>query len=332
MKCNVLAICDDQSVYAELLTKQLLREEEDLFQICRFSSLAELLLFQQQHEIQCLLISESYEQEMKESKAKRTFFLTDKKMKARIRNDDTEKKALGYIYRYQSAEEIYEILRKGATEVFQNDIDTHMNEEIKPQLIGVYNPVHRNGQTTFAKALAEHYGKGGKRTLYLNMEEYAGITEKDSNSQGDLGEVLYYLKQDIKNINYRLAAFTTQVKHFEMVQPILISRELHNITVEEWISFFTEVMERSGYEIIILDLDSCIQGLFAILEQCDQIYMPIREDCRGEGKRKQFLMNLEKLQKEMVKQKIICAYLTVVDGCEETVEQAVENQVASLLG
>ncbi len=331
MGCNVLAICDDQAVYADLLTKQLLREEEDLFQICRFSSFPELVLFQEQHEIQSLLISESFEHEIHEIRARQIFCLTAKKMKARIRNESEDKRSLRYIYRYQSAEEIYTILREEVEEAAKNKNIFQNEEESKTQLIGIYNPVHRNGQTTFAKALAEYYGGKGKRALYLNMEEYAGISEKAPNGQGDLGEVLYYLKQDIKNINYRLAAFTTKVKQYEIVEPILMSNELRNITLEEWLSFFDEIMERSGYEVIILDLDSCIQGLLEILERCEQVYMPIRLDCRGDNKRRQFLMNLDKLQKQLLKEKIIRVYLTVVEGDERVVVQAVEEQVLRML-
>ncbi len=330
MKCNVLAICDDQIVYSDFLTKQLLRKEEETFRICRFSSLEQLITFNREHEIHCLVVSENYVQDIQEIPEIRAVYylgLTMDEVKARIRLEMPSKRGtVQYIYRYQSSEKIYEILRTYLME----QIDDEQSSE-KPirervtRLIGIYSPVHRNGQTTFAKAYANYYGGQGKKVLYLNMEEYAGITQKSSESEGDLGEVLYYLKQDIKSINYRLAAFTQREGAFEMVQPILMSRELRGISVEEWTAFLSEIKERSGYEMIILDLDSCVQGFLEILQLCDLIYMPIREGCGGEEKRKQFILNLRMLHMEELVDKIIQKRVLSLVGQSE-VERAEEME------
>lgn len=337
MKCNVLAICDDQVVYSDFLTKQLLRMEEDSFRICRFSSVEQLITYNREHEIQCLLISEVFEDEVRERKeihAKKYFGLTSEKMKARIRSEEGRgNKEIQYIYRYQSVVDIFDEIRACLLELNDGEILFSKNvEEVVTKLIGIYNPVHRNGQTTFARAMANYHGETGKRVLYLNMEEYAGVTEKADYCEGDLGEVLYYLKQDIKSINYRLASFTAKVGYYEMVPPIIMSRELRNITGDEWIAFLEEITERSGYEIIVLDLDSCVQGLLEILELCDLVYMPIREDCTGNEKRKQFELNLQKLQKQELKDKMICKYIPVVDkGSVMEVEQEIAEYVRFML-
>lgn len=333
MKCNVLAICDDQVVYSDFLTKQLLRMEVDSYRVCQFSSVEQLMTYNREHEIQCLLISEVFEDEVREKKeiqAKRYFGLTSEKIKARIRNEDGRgTKEIQYIYRYQSVVEIFEKLKECLLEIEDTEIlFSKSSDEVITKLIGIYNPVHRNGQTTFAKAIANYHGEMGRRVLYLNMEEYAGVVEKPNCCEGDLGEVLYYLKQDIKSINYRLASFTTKIGHYEMVSPIIMSRELRNITEDEWLAFLDEILERSGYEIIVLDLDSCVQGLLEILELCDLVYMPIREDCTGNEKRKQFEVNLQKLQKEKLREKIIYKYIPKVK--KENISE-VEQEIADYI-
>lgn len=334
MKSNVLAICDEQVVYSDFLTKQLLRMEDRVFHICKFSSLEQLLIFNREHKIQYLLISELFKeqiQEMDEVQAKQYFYLTSERRKVK-ENDEEEKKPMQYIYRYQSVEEIYEKLIENLWLERPEELALASGMEVATtKLIGIYNPVHRNGQTTFAKSLANFYGKRGRRVLYLNMEEYAGITVSNMGKEGDLGEVLYYLKQDIQNINYHLATFTCKVQNYEMVPPILVSKELRDITLEEWMSFLLAIGERSGYEVVILDLDSCVQGLLDILERCDLIYMPILEASGGEDKIEQFMMNLEKLQKEGLQQRIIpkqISYLRNLGKAE--VEKEVEVQVGNM--
>lgn len=319
MKCNVLAICDDQVVYSDFLTKQLLRKEEGTFRICRFSSLEQLITFNREHEIHCLVISETYVQDIQEiSEIRATHYLglTVDEVKSKVRLEmPTKRGSVQYIYRYQSSEKIYEILNTYLMEQADGEqLSEKPAREIVTRLIGIYSPVHRNGQTTFAKSYANYYGGQDKKVLYLNMEEYAGIAHKSYEGEGDLGEVLYYLKQDIKSINYRLAAFTQREGDFEMVQPILMSTELRDIRVEEWMAFLAEIKERSGYEMIILDLDSCVQGFLEILQFCDLIYMPIREGCGGEKKRMQFLVNLGMLHMEELLDKIIQKQIPNIEG------------------
>lgn len=331
MKCNVLAICDDQIVYSEFLIKQLLRVDEEVFHICKFSSFAQLKEFNKEHEIQSVLLSECYEEEARTIKAKNYFILTEEKVKARIKvGDEDGRRGIVYIFRYQSVELIYEKLLEGIESQQVGDGEFE-KEEVRAKLIGIYNPVHRNGQTTFARSLARYYGTSGRRVLYLNMEEYAGITEKDIGSEGDLGEVLYYLKQDIKSINFRLAAFTRKGDGYEFVQPMLISRELCAVTKEEWIAFLEEITARSGYDIIILDLDSCIDGLLDILERCDIFYMPVRKDCKGHRKREQFEVNLMRLNRENICNMIVYKYLEVVESQDaKEIKQQVYQQVAAM--
>ncbi|MFI3172043.1 MAG: hypothetical protein R3Y58_06740 [Eubacteriales bacterium] len=318
MKCNVLAICDEQVAYTDFLTKQLLRMEENVFHVCRFTTMEQLQAYASDHEITCLLVSELYEEVIQEVEARQYFSFTIQKIKARLRPSEGGSRQVKYIYRYQSVESIYQQIVEAITlETNEKENDKIGEKEVQARLIGVYNPVHRNGQTTFARALANIQGRRGRRVLYLNMEEYAGIQDSERDERGDLGEVLYYLKQDIKSINFRLASFTKRVESYDVVLPMEMSQELRKISYEEWATFLEQILERSGYEIIILDLDSCILGILEILELCTQIYMPLRNGNGGDEKRKQFLNNLEKLQKYDLHNKIL--YMEVEELHGETI-------------
>lgn len=321
-----MAICDEQTVYADLLTTQLLRMKENEFQICKFSTEEQLLTFASKNKVKCLIISDFYESVIEQISAQVYLCLTAEKRKVESRtlaksSSEQRSKKVQHVYRYQSIEDIYAKIQDSLRNL--EELLEYKAEEQETQLIGIYNPVHRNGQTMYAKALATAYGKRGLRVLYLSMEEYAGVS--DVKEKGNLGEVLYYLKQDIKSINFRLAAFTKQGLGYEYVEPMVMSQELKNIECEEWIAFLKEIRERSGYELIVLDLDSCIQGLFEILELCNKFYVPIRHEVRGEEKQKQFEENLRRLQKQALKDKIDYKYLpSVLQDNEEEIMTELE--------
>lgn len=343
MGYSILAICDEQEVYSELLVNRWLRREEAFYQICRFSKPEQLEAFAKEQEVACLLVSEYYDYLIENIEAKAYYCLTE----MRDKQGTYESGSKQYIYRYQSADEIYQILKSRLEES-----DTHLSrsesEELGEdrledlsfegvQLIGIYNPVHRNGQTLFAKGLAQCYGRMGKRVLYLSMEEYAGVVKahmegpESGNLQnsGDLGEVLYYMKQDMKQISMRLSSFTKQRNGYDYVEPIHMSKELRMITGEEWQGFLKEIQERSGYEVVILDLDSCVQGLLDILEMCTKVYMPVREVVGGQEKRIQFMENLKLLQRQALEDKIMGIQLPNYqgDGDEGVSGEAIRGEV-----
>ena len=305
LKERILAIYDDYSVYAELLLKQFIRMEEGYFHICKFATEEQLYAYARKNEIVCLLCSETYEGilEPKNIGASCYLYLTQEPVKARIKKDMNTYGKIGYVYRFQSCEQI---MNKIIEEIKPNQGHgiCYMEEASEVQLIGVYNPVHRNGQTTFAKALATAYSEQGIHVLYLNLEEFSG-EDFNHTRGGDLGEVIYYMKQDIKSINFRLASFVKNEGGYDRVPAIEASEELKKITVEEWCNFLQEIKDKSGYEIIVLDLDSCLQGLLAIMEKCMCIYMPIRESVGGESKRNQFMNNLKKMGKNEIVSKFI---------------------------
>ena len=57
-------------------------------------------------------------------------------------------------------------------------------------------------------------------------------------------------------------------------------------------------MQDSNYELVILDMGECVQGLFQILELCDRVYMQILEDDISKRKIQRFDKNMEQMKLE----------------------------------
>lgn len=165
VRYKVLAIFDTEKTYADLLTKQLLRIQNHGLQIHNFSSKEQLLKFAGQEVIHYLVISDEYEKLERElgGLAEVVYWFTTDKNKLWMGESKH------YIYRYQSAQDIHSLICKVNQE--ERKEETYCNAPVKlAKVIGVYSPVHRNGQTLFAKALASSYAGECTKALYVNFE------------------------------------------------------------------------------------------------------------------------------------------------------------------
>jgi cellulose biosynthesis protein BcsQ len=207
------------------------------------------------------------------------------------------------IFKYQSAVDILrEIFSRYSDEEKQSSyVQVHKG---KAKMIAVYSPIHRVGKSTFAMALARAYA-AEKKTLYLNLEEYAGEVLEDG---GGLGEILYYMRQGDKNLRMRIDALAHEKEGYYYLLPIELSEDLKDICVAEWLALFRELLATSGYERVILDIGDSVQGLFDILELCDCVYMPVLRDEISERKLRRFEQNLNRMQLENLP-KQICRFI-----------------------
>ena len=159
-----------------------------------FQKLEPLKKFAEQKPIQILLIGEEYSQEERlEIPAAERFVL----VKAEGRYLADEEKEL---YKYQSVDQIL-------TKVLELSVDKERAvaktlRKTRGSLIGVYSPIHRIGKTKYALELGKELAEKGP-VLYLNLEEYAGGEHYFSKEQEqNLGDLLYYSKQETGNLDF----------------------------------------------------------------------------------------------------------------------------------
>ena len=138
----------------------------------------------------------------------------------------------------------------------------------------------------------------------MNLEEYFGyggiFTQADG---GNLGDVLYYTRQENSNFGLRLGMLVRKMDELNYIPPMPVSLDLKEVLWEEWEVLLKQIVEDSVYEVILLDVGECVQGLFQMLDLCDRIYMPILEDSISQGKLRQYEENLKTLQLERLSEK-----------------------------
>lgn len=334
MTCRILAICDTEEVYADLLTKQLLRLPEQDLQIRSFTTMDQLLAFAETEEITFLVLSENLLEKRHGIQAKVCCCLSSERKVVKELED------VVYIYRYQTTERIYQEICKN--ECAYSRIHTaskHAKKEMC-ECIGVFNPVHRNGQTTFARGLSSIMNTKTSRVLYLGMEEYAGVRDncadfdaEDADAvTGDLMDLLFHVRQNEESASERLEEFLVQGIPYDYIHPMHVGQDIKNVTLAQWLALLKILRESEIYQVIVLDVDTCVQGYMEILESCDRIFVPIREGIGGESKLAQFEENLVFLKKEELKNQLEYTYLPTFTALEkEEVQRNLEIFVARLL-
>lgn len=277
-------ICDQEANYARNLMQMIGGRKELGFQMHMFQKVEQLKKFAEKKKIQILLIGEEYPQKDRlEIPAEERFVLV-KEEGRHLAEEETE------LYKYQSVDQIL-------TKVLDLSLDRKQYTEkrihkARGTMIGVYSPVHRIGKTKYALELGKELAEKGP-VLYLNLEEYAGGDSyfPEGNTQ-NLGDLLYYARQETGNLGLRISMMTGQIGNLDYIGPIPVVQDLQAVTIKEWLQLFEQILEKSIYEVLILDLGDSVNGLFSILETCDSVHTLSIEEPAAKAKLQQYTENL----------------------------------------
>lgn len=158
------------------------------------------------------------------------------------------------------------------------------------------------------------------------MEEYFGYGEMfEQIDNGNLGDALYYTKQENSNFGLRLRMLVRTIDELDYIPPMPVSLDLKEVRWEEWKVLFKQIVEDSVYEVILLDIGESVQGLLKMLDLCDRIYMPVLEDDVSQEKLRQYEENLQRLQLERLMEK---TYMFIgLQDIENKMRQLVKEEV-----
>lgn len=312
-----LVICDREFRYAEGLGENVSERSELALKVYTCTSLENVIQFQKKKNIHILIVDERFPyEERKKMEAEQIFILT-KDCCEDLQSDEKE------IYKYQSADrilaEIFEVYYEKTSHNILKSV-----RKTKHTLLAVYSPIHRIGKTAFAIALGKEMAKKEK-TLYLNLEEYADVGGRFMCAEGrNLGDLLYFMRQEKGNFPLKLSNTLGKIEELDYIPPISCSMDLKEVSLDEWKCFLEQILQKSIYETIILDLSESVQGLFSILQMCDRIYMPILEDEISSQKLHRYEENLTRFQLEAILEK---TYRFVAeDDIEEYAKKVIKEE------
>lgn len=293
-----LVICDPEEGYACALASYFLKRKELAFQVYTYKSLEKVR--EVAEEIDYLFLSADYSVE------DRKLITSGKKFILTVTGQEELTKDEIPVCKYQPGEAILgELIHGLSLDSAPADLFLGTVGKEKGRLIGVYSPVHRIGKTRYAMEMGRQLAAKSE-TLYVNMEIYGG---RGGNFGGKpvytLADILYYSRQESKNLPLILSTMTVQVNGLDCIYPMPVSEDIKAVTAQEWLSFIRQLIHNSIYEAVILDIDEGIQGVYNILRLCSEVHMPVETSQISLAKVRQFEEELQLLGYEDVLQKLI---------------------------
>lgn len=283
MKQRVFAICDMEEAYALRLMEYMLEKVRLPYAMHLFTKVEELEKFAKQEKIEILLIADSALRMLREEyirqQVSQIFVLQE--------DDAVRREGVPCISKFQSPHKIVEMLSETITDMADLNFEETATD-ITVKLIGIYSPVKRCLQTTFALTLGQILAKE-HRTLYINFENYSGFGQMLKREFSmDMMDLMYYFRCSRDKLSLRISSIIQNINGLDYIPPIQSHAGLKEANGREWLELCEYIAGIGQYEYIILDLDDGMEGLFDLLRKCHKIYTITKEDSFAVAKLNQY--------------------------------------------
>ena len=284
MTKQIMAIYDADHAYGEQFAEFIGQKERVLFSVMFFTSFEGLSGYSKDHDVELLIVDSTVsDEEIEQIGAKKTVILADEKIVSQSARYPA-------VYKYQAADHILREIMDGYS--MGSDEPGYAVLSAKSRVIGVYSPVNRCLKTSFALTMGVLLARDLK-VLYLSLEDCSGFArltgEEYKKGHSDL---LYYYRQNGFSFG-RLASVVYTWGDLDYVAPVQYPEDLAFVSSQEITGLIKQMVKESTYGTIILDLGQMGKRAADVLEICDVIYMPVKEDCVSAAKVEEFETYLE---------------------------------------
>lgn len=324
MSQKIMAICDIEEGYAFRMAEYILEKVRLPYRLHLFTAASELEKFAKREEIAILLIAESalrlLKQEYLRKQVEQMFVLQESEHKER---DD-----LCYISKYQSPERVVQLIIESVTDLADWDME-EVAKETDVKMIGLYSPVKRCLQTSFALSLGQILSRDHK-VLYLNLETCSGFAKLfNKEYTADILDAMYYFQTAREKFSLRMPAVVQNAGGLDYIPPVQHSLELQEVTGTQWLELCRNIAAIGQYEYIILDLDEGVNGLFTLLKSCCKIYTITKEDTFAEAKMEQYEQTLKFSGLEEIAQKTVKCRFPIFRELPTDLERMTQGELAA---
>lgn len=330
---HILAIYDLEKKYVKKLAAFFENRTGMPFRILGFDNWDKLTRFLSGEQAAVLLIGEDQWQPKAGELAKQTILLTDQKEKECLESDLAEDE-IPTVCKYQSGEAIARKVLSICALTKAPIIPLYPEggrKDTRAQVVGVYTPVRRSLQTSFALVYSLLKGKS-KRTLYLNFEVFAGFHAWfEREYRTDLMDLMYFLDGPEDKFLLKLACLTEQFGDFSYIPPAVSYEDFMLVKGQEWVKLVETIAKKSDYDIIVLDLGDQMQGLFDLLSVCDRVYTISKPDGIAMAKTAAFEEALRMSQRDEVLDKMVKCRLPVFKEIPQKAGELAYSQLADYM-
>ncbi len=323
MRHKIMAICDTEEGYAFRMAEYILEKVKLPYTLHLFTAVEELEKFAGREEIEILLIAENawklIREEFVKSQVAQMFILQE--------SEQAQQEEACCISKYQSPEKVVQkmldvIADGGGWKEYPEAVDTAV------KTIGIYSPVKRCLQTSFALTLGQLLAKE-HRTLYLNFEMYSGLGELlRRDYQTDMLDVMYYFQSAREKLALRLPTIIQNAGGLDYIPPMQYALGIKEVPGEQWLALCRDIAAIGEYEYMILDLDDGIDGLFDLLKSCQKIYTITRDDPFAMAKLRQYEQMLQTGELEEITEKTVKCRFPVFQQLPDSLDMMTHGELA----
>lgn len=261
-----LCILDAHRNYAEKLMDYLNRHQDRAPFVPRlFTSQETLKTYLKTNEADILLLGEECVQGFSERNPSKILVCLAEEGTGALEN------GIYSIRRYQSMENIQrELLKIYFEENREKELCTVENKSLR--LVTVFSPSGGSGVSLFSKKLAQICGKCIAKeagVLHICMDFYEGSPGEDGFSKLD-----YYISQGKKNLALCLQGLVKKEDMIDVLSPPEDFREMISFGKEKMECLLKDCLEKSSYQLVIMDLGTLTEGTLYAMEQSQMICVP----------------------------------------------------------
>ena len=284
-----ICICDSEVSYGEHLMEYLRHEGRLSGEICLYTGKDRFLDSEKPQTTGLLVIAQSqYSEEIEKAGFKDILLLNE---------TSTYMEKPENMSKYQSVENICEKIREMCM-TREEALPCGVRHGKPMKLIGIYSPVTRCLQTTFALCMGQLLAVGAP-ALYLNFAAYSGFeTMLNRSFRGSVSDLLYFNDCAREKLSGQLRYMTEKVGDLDFLPPMESFILLRSIRSEQWLDLLRTIEKVTDYEYCILDLSEQVDGVFEVMRQCDFIFTVTREDGFARAKMTQYEALLKSTQYE----------------------------------
>lgn len=282
MNQRVFAVCDSEETHAFRLSEYMMEKITIPHVFHIFTKTEELVAFLGEESIDVLVVAENCytsSADLLKEKVSNLFVLQETEQLS-----DTD---VNCIDKYQSPENIVRAVIDGLDSI--SGFTTMLRKSVSNvKLIGLYSPIRRCLQTSFALTLGQILAQK-KKVLYVNFEYYSGLDIQFGREfTRDMMDAVYYYICAKDKFALQIPMIVQNLNGLDYLPPMKNYVGMKELSGQQWLDFLRLVGDIGKYDYIILDLEDSINDIFEVLMQCNKIYTIVKEDPIAKAKLLQY--------------------------------------------
>ena len=186
------------------------------------------------------------------------------------------------VNKYQTGDKLVSSILNILSEMSNYEVCTEDGDK-RAKVVTFYSPCGGAGKSTLAIGTSVQCAQNGLSTFYLNLEKFpsTGLYFESFNSSQNFSNVLYYLKENNKNLSLKIEGSrsidrSTGVHYFLPPENVFDIDELSTDEVKKLVG---QLKKMAWYDVVIVDISSELDNVnISVLECSDLVYFVLPYD------------------------------------------------------